>query len=320
MTIQTIDPTDAAQAARYSSAEVRAQLGRIRQSIDLLEGRARAISDPKRRALLTRCANAILAAFQTRAAADKIERTATNVMLLRLTEQETTGIMSTVKAHIDTLTDAYKGMDALTTALTIVSDVKMCESKPKANTAALRGVAAREAFDRARDGIKPKRWTVRDLSVIKRSGADAPPMVSLTASSDSIDLEGDRFTVSALRDMRRDMLDHACFVQHKYDPTDVFGMIVAAEINKVGEKHLLRLSVEVATANAKARNVYELIKSGVKLGASVGVIVLSGAPDKDNPKVFAIDHVRGLETSIVGLPANWEDGWVQSAKTAKAAS
>ncbi len=306
---------DLAVAARYSSAEARTTLTRIRRSMEILEARAVAVTDPQRRHLLARASATIMDAFQTREAARRLPMTATSTPFLRAIDLECTSIMSTCAAYIDRLSDhAYAGLDPIMVAVRVAGDLNISEppAKSKAPSTAQR---ARDQFDQERKAIRQKRWTVTDLSAIKRAGDGTKPMVRLIASSDSIDLEGDAFTVSALKDMRRDMIGHAAFIQHKYDPLDIFGMITDATVTADGGKHLLRMDVDVATENEKARNVYALIKSGVKLGASVGVIVLSGAPDKQNPRQYNIDHVKGLETSIVGLPANWTDAWVESAKS-----
>lgn len=182
-----------------------------------------------------------------------------------------------------------------------------------------KGVIARAAT-KARPAGAKKRAAVMTVRRLTTKSAGGRPQVMLTASSTSIDLDSDRFSLNALSDMKRGLKNRAAFIGHKYDPsTDIFGKIVGSEIVAKGAKSLLNLTVDVATENPRAVAVLDLIKSGVPIGASVGVVIVATSKDKTDPDVTILERVKPLEVSVVGLPANFTDAWVQDATKGKQA-
>lgn len=153
-------------------------------------------------------------------------------------------------------------------------------------------------------------------------GDDGAQRITCTASSDQVDLSVDRFAMSALRKMEQQFPGMAIFLNHEYHvPEDVFGYVRKASIIFRNGRNDLDLEIEVAKDNKRALETYGMIKSGVRLGVSVGVLVLAAAfsdEKVDGNRVFVIDDVKTLEASIVGIPAN-RDSWVHGALKAASA-
>lgn len=183
------------------------------------------------------------------------------------------------------------------------------QARRKARPTAKRSVA------KPRRSSRRKRAAVLTVKRLTSKSGDGSPQVVLTASSDSVDLDGERFSLGALKQMRDGLVGKTSWIGHQYDPsTDVFGSVTGGKLVQQAGRNLLDLTIEVARKSPRAMRVYDLIKSGIKLGASVGVVVLQTAKDKADADVTILDSVRPLEVSIVGLPANWDDAWVQGAK------
>jgi len=173
--------------------------------------------------------------------------------------------------------------------------------------------------------LNPTRFDVLlgAAKLASESDSDQPLRVIVTASSDSIDLGIDRFMLSALEQMAAEFPGMTVFLDHRYAISDgnVFGSVTSAKIVERAGAHDLDLEIRVASSNPKALATYELIKSGIKLGVSVGVLVEDAEFSEqkvDGKKVLNIKSVKTLEASIVGIPAN-RRSWVQGALKAASA-
>jgi HK97 family phage prohead protease len=156
---------------------------------------------------------------------------------------------------------------------------------------------------------KTKTWLSGTVALVKTKGG-GKPVVHVTASSDHEDLELDVFELSALKEMRDGFQGRLMFLNHNYQvPSDVFGMIDGAVLNKRGGNTFLDLTVGVETANPAAAETHAMIENGTRLGVSVGVIVRDAV--KRDGGGFSIRHVTPLEVSIVGIPANQDAGWTR---------
>lgn len=162
---------------------------------------------------------------------------------------------------------------------------------------------------------QPTRFDIL-LGAVKAVDEGGSPRIICTASSDVVDLGVDRFMLSALEQMAVTFPGMAIFLNHKYVvPEDVFGAVTKATIVDREGHHDLDLEIAVDTHNERAMVVYRQIQSGVKLGVSVGVLVLDAeysSEKVDGKKILNIKSVNTLEASIVGIPAN-RRSWVQGA-------
>lgn len=171
---------------------------------------------------------------------------------------------------------------------------------------------------------------------------EAQPTVLGTTSSTDIDLYGTRMKPAALESMRRSAQDNlTLFLNHDYTiPESIFGSVLdATKRRRKGEDGQsftdLDILAGVATANPRAMDCYEHIKRKVKLGFSIGALILDWQwetpegekidvdPDDwwamffgpTDDAVMAILDVLLVEASLVGVPAN-RRSWVQNAARA----
>lgn len=153
---------------------------------------------------------------------------------------------------------------------------------------------------------------------VKNDGADGTrPTVLATASSTAIDLEADRFTRSALEQMKDGFEGRLIFLNHSYKvPQDVFGIVEKAELVKREGRLDLDLTIGVETNNPLAAQTLLYIQNGTRLGVSVGVIVAEAEKtdeeDDFGRKIIDITSIIPLEASIVGIPAN-QTAWTRTA-------
>ena len=143
------------------------------------------------------------------------------------------------------------------------------------------------------------------------------PTVLATASSDAVDLESDRFTPKALKQMKDGFVGKLIFLNHSYEvPMDVFGLVTKADLVKREGRLDLDLVIGVEMNNPMAVQTYQYIVNGTVLGVSVGVIVTdaekSDEEDEHGRNIFDINGVIPLEASIVGIPAN-QMAWTRQA-------
>ncbi len=143
------------------------------------------------------------------------------------------------------------------------------------------------------------------------------PTVLATASSNAVDLEADRFTSKALKQMKEGFVGKLIFLNHSYEvPMDVFGLVMKAELVKREGRLDLDMVIGVEMNNPMAVQTYQYIINGTRLGVSVGVIVTdaekSDDEDDNGRNIFDISGVIPLEASVVGIPAN-QTAWTRQA-------
>ncbi len=150
------------------------------------------------------------------------------------------------------------------------------------------------------------------LRVVKAKSAGDQPHVIATASSTAVDLEGDTFSVAALKGMRKFFNDGALiFMNHDYTiPGSVFGASEKAVLVKRGDRTDLDLVIRVEQNNPLAMQTYAYVKDGATLGVSVGVII--DEAEKREEGGLNILATTPLEASVVGIPAN-QTAWTQAA-------
>lgn len=166
----------------------------------------------------------------------------------------------------------------------------------------------------------------RSKAVEIDEGGELKKYIEFYASSDQIDLAGDCMELSALEDM----VDHApgtiMLRDHDRSTDKIFGSITHAELITVDGKTILRMKAFVDDEDVQNVRIWKSIKRGVKIGASVTVVILD---KKDNPRVkyttkdgvtkhgLLIVRCKLLEVSIVTIPCN-QDSWTLAATASKA--
>lgn len=154
--------------------------------------------------------------------------------------------------------------------------------------------------------------------------SDGKKYLDGVASSTSKDLHGDTMEESALADMERDANDNlTIFLNHEYNvPEDVAGSVVRAKMarrgaDQDGEPNWdLDYTIEIDQSNDRAVKAWTAVKAGRKLGLSIGAMIPSGGALRNKKDgSLRIQHVKLLETSIVGIPAN-QRSWLNLAKSA----
>lgn len=139
-----------------------------------------------------------------------------------------------------------------------------------------------------------------------------------TASSTISDLAKDEILVPAIEQMATKAKGNlTIFLNHEYRvPEDVLGSVedtsmhtrgVDSEGNPIVD---LDFDIRLNDSNPRAVQTFEAIKSGVKLGTSIGAIVRQAEKKKGGG--LRISELELLEASIVGIPAN-PRSWVQYA-------
>ncbi len=132
--------------------------------------------------------------------------------------------------------------------------------------------------------------------------------VEAVSSSDQEDLVGDMFTSKALAVMKTGFIGKTAFMNHRTNvPDDVFGSIVATNIESKGGMQLLILKFVVEQENEPAMKTWRMLNAGrVELGTSVTVLVNSAKPNPARKGGIIIDDIEPIEVSIVGVPCNRE--------------
>jgi hypothetical protein len=153
------------------------------------------------------------------------------------------------------------------------------------------------------------------------TSSDGAPRVQLVASTTMTDLAADVMTHNAEKRMQEAAVGTTMFMNHKFDvPQDVFGIVEKATLeerelvdtftNQKTKALCLVYVVRVAQSNPLAIQTYKTIEEGIRLGASVTVLLIDVDRTKDGRQL--INDVYYLETSIVGLPMN-QYSWVEYA-------
>lgn len=191
--------------------------------------------------------------------------------------------------------------------------------------------------------IDPPEFTIHTTKKLEasflRSGEDIPnteggdPVISGTTSSTDVDMYNSRMTKKAISSMLRDCKTHlTTFLNHDYQvPESILGSIISAKsVSRVGEDNVKYTDLDIISSvvaedvNPRAMRCWKALRGGVKLGWSIGALViewewqeLDGSKidvDTDDPwamyfppteeAVLAIKDVLLLESSVVGMPAN----------------
>jgi len=141
------------------------------------------------------------------------------------------------------------------------------------------------------------------------------------ASSTTRDLHGDTMEDTALADMERDANDGlTIFLNHEYKvPEDVGGMVTHAKMWTRGvdgegnPNYDLDFDIDINDENDRAIKAWKAIDNGHKIGLSIGAMIPEGGYIRDKKTgAMRIQHVKLLETSIVGIPAN-QRSWISNA-------
>lgn len=141
--------------------------------------------------------------------------------------------------------------------------------------------------------------------------------VELFASSDQEDLVGDVMEQSALEEMRDSAPGTIMLRDHNPSTDKIFGSITEAELIKRDGKTLLWIKAEIDAEDKQNIRIWKSIKKGVKLGASVTVVIVDSKPNPHRRNGLIIVSIKLLEISIVTIPCN-QDSWTLAAKARKA--
>ena len=146
--------------------------------------------------------------------------------------------------------------------------------------------------------------------------------VRMTASSTITDRKGHEFKPEAIQQMASVAKGHTIFLNHEYRvPEDLFGTVVDADAHSSGSDADnnaiwdLGFNVQVNEANPRAVQAWDAYQNGVRMGASIGVILKEWDPPDRKTGIVRIKSVDFLEASVVGIPANprtWVQGAVKS--------
>lgn len=164
----------------------------------------------------------------------------------------------------------------------------------------------------------------RFISPLERSKAyeqeengETNKYVELYASSDSEDLVGDLMELSALEEMVENAPGTIMLRDHNPSVEKIFGHVVEAKLVPENGKNLLWIKCLVDDGDQQNIRQWNSIRKGVRLGASVTVIILEKKPNPARKNGLIITSVKLLEISIVTIPCN-QDSWTMAATAAKA--
>lgn len=152
---------------------------------------------------------------------------------------------------------------------------------------------------------------------VKAAADGGPKMLAGVASSTNLDLDSERFATTALEDMTA-IRGSSAMLAHSYKvPEDILGVITDATVGKIRNGSALNVTIKIAESNPRAVGVWQLVAEGVRIGLSVGVIVLQSNPIDlpDGRRATEIVRCLPIEISAVAIPANFDDAWITSAKS-----
>jgi len=151
-------------------------------------------------------------------------------------------------------------------------------------------------------GVTP---TLQKQFIVK-SGGRYHDVYRLTgcASSTAVDLDGDRFTRSALARMEKEIVGVPLLEDHTYKLASVIGEISEAHLAAAakGETDLI-VTLELAFGHQPAERVWRLAEQGINIGLSVGVLVHSSERPPELRGGILIKDAEILECSVVTIPA-----------------
>lgn len=148
-------------------------------------------------------------------------------------------------------------------------------------------------------------------------GGETNKYVELYASSDQEDLVGDVMDLTALEDMERTAVGTIMLRDHNPSTEKIFGWIVEARLEQKDGANLLWIKALVDDGDNQNVRIWKSIKNGVKLGASVTVLITKKAANPRRKGSLIIKNVLLLEISIVTIPCN-QQSWTLAASASKA--
>ena len=129
------------------------------------------------------------------------------------------------------------------------------------------------------------------------------------ASDMSLDRDGDRMSMNALKSMLKNIGDGMnLFLDHEHNLSNTIGIIMKGEIR--GDRLWVQARLEDPVVNPNVRSLLNKMETGVKVGLSIGGDMLKHHFEEDhglNKRVRVIDDVALYEISAVGLPSNEGD-------------
>ena len=165
-----------------------------------------------------------------------------------------------------------------------------------------------------------------------------PTVWATHSSTNTQDLHGTWWALSALNRMLTEARGLTTFMNHRYDvPEDVFGTItdgrLVSRTMATGQHHVdLDMATAVETENPRAGKTHRMIGNGTRLGQSVGIMLLDWEwqdpdgrgigsveegffgvepHDREDARLTITDLVF-VESSVVGIPSN-RRGWQHDA-------
>src|SRR5258708_1427219 len=154
-------------------------------------------------------------------------------------------------------------------------------------------------------------------------GEERPTVVRMTGSSTEQDVQRNRMSVDALRQMAQPaMVGMNIFLNHKYElPHDLYGVVFRyPEVVAGGGFIDVSLLVDTDTKNPPAAQTLQQIHDGHKHGCSIGCMVNEWdfANEEEDPAKdpIIIKSITPIEWSVVGIPAN-RRCWVENAVQGK---
>lgn len=172
-------------------------------------------------------------------------------------------------------------------------------------------IKAGNAFQFISPFAKSKAYEVTD----EQSG-EVRKYIETIASSDQEDLVGDVMSKNALEEMNATAVGTIMHRDHINSVEKIFGSVVESELRNENGKTLLWIKAEIEDSDTQNIKIWNAIKRGVKLGASVTVLCTSKANPNRKGSLIIVS-AKLLEISIVTIPCN-QDSWTLSAKAAAA--
>jgi hypothetical protein len=182
-------------------------------------------------------------------------------------------------------------------------------------------LATREKVVKFYQGIEFK---AVDLPVDPANTTDTAPRLKFVASSTTTDLYGDVMSLNALQEMRDQAVGKTAFIDHNMWSLEyTLGVIETATLEArqitnpstgaIENGTVLVITVKIAQSSLRAMAVYNLVRDGVNVGASVTIYILQSSTLEDGRN--QIDSVYLLEISGVGVPAE-QNSWVEQIELA----
>lgn len=126
------------------------------------------------------------------------------------------------------------------------------------------------------------------------------------ASDTSLDRDGDRMSISALKAMNKAIEEGMnLFLDHKHELMNTLGVILKSELR--GDRLWIQARLEDPDINPLVKQIIHKMDIGERVGLSIGGDMLAHHDEFNNTigkSVRVIDDVALYEISAVGLPSN----------------